>query len=196
MNPLELQPTALPLLLMSIAAPSGAVDVIGFHLWRFRLYSAPSSRAETVTHLVRGATFAATAYLLATYRVGGAWFWIVGFLFAFDFVNNVVDAVLEPRSRAAAGGIPPAEYVIHVIGSTFAGATTIAFFLTAWTNRHLPTALLAHDASIPAWLSLNGRVLAGMSTVLTLFELGLLLHSVAARTCAGTVKRTCCARQF
>lgn len=184
MNTYELPASALPLVLMSIAGPLGAVDVVYFHLWKFRLYSLPSARAETVTHLFRGITFAAGAYLVATYRVSGAWFWLVGALFAFDFVNNVVDAALETRSRAELGGLPRTEYIVHIIGSTFAGAITIAFFITSWATHSEPTGLSSNRGIFPDWLILNGHLLATSAALLTLVELCLFLHSVAAPQCS------------
>jgi hypothetical protein len=180
MNAPELNAMALPLVLMSIAAPIGAVDAVYFHLWRFRLYAVPTARGEMVTHLVRGVTFAAGAYLLAQYRGGGAWFWLIGGLFAVDFVNNLVDTALEPRSRAAFGGLPTTEHIIHIVGATFAGAITISYFLTAWSNRAQPTELLSSRGTLPDWLILNGQTMAAGAALLTLVELGLFLHSLAS----------------
>ncbi len=177
---LDLPASALPLVLMSIAGPIGAVDVVYFHLWKFRLYSRPGARAETVTHLLRGITFVFGAYFVATYRAAGAWFWLVGGLFAFDFVNNVVDAALESRSRAGFGGLPRAEYIVHLIGSTFAGAIATSFFVTSWENQSAPTELSSNRGVFPDWLVLNGQMLAAGAALLTLLELCLFLHSLTA----------------
>ena len=190
MNTPELSAPALPLLLMSIAGPFGALDVVLFHLWKFRLYSRPSARAETITHILRGVTFAIGAYLLATFRVSGAWFWWVGALFAFDFVNNLIDAALESRSRAELGGLPTAEYVVHIIGSTFAGAITIAFFTTSWANRSGPSELISNHGLLPNWLIVNGQILAASAAVLTAVELGLFLRSWTAE--ARKAAPPCC----
>lgn len=181
MNAPDLPASALPLVLMSLAGPLGALDIVYFHLWKFRLYSLPSARAETVTHLLRGIAFAAGGYLLATYSVSGAWFWLVGGLFAFDFFNNVVDAALETRSRAALGGLPRAEYVVHIIGSTFAGAIMVAFFVTSWASQSGPTKLASSRGTLPDWLILNGQMLAAGAALLTVIELCLFLHARTAR---------------
>jgi hypothetical protein len=179
-NTIELSLSALPLLLMLAAAPIGSLDVIYYHLWKFRLYDVPTARAETVTHLLRGMLFSAGAYLIATYRFGGLWFWAVGALFLFDFVNNVIDVVLEPRSRRPLGGVPGPEQLIHVIGSSLTGAITVAFFVTAWRGRSAPTALLPALGSMPDWLIVQGQVLATGGALLTLVELTLFLRSLLA----------------
>jgi hypothetical protein len=164
---------------MMIAAPVGALDVLYYHLWRFRLYEHESSRAETVTHLVRGVTFSSVAWLLTNYRLTGAWFWVVGGLLLLDFVNSAVDVALEPRSRAALGGVPRAEHVVHVIGSTFAGAFTAVFVLLGWQQRLEPTALVWTQDSLPQWLVWQGRMTTVGAALLTVVELVFFLRSVA-----------------
>jgi hypothetical protein len=166
----------LPLLLMAIAAPLGSFDVIYYHLWKFRLHRQPGARAETVTHLVRGALFAGGAWMIATHRLSGAWFWAVGALFVLDFLNNVADVLLEPRSRAPLGGVPPLEYLIHVVGATFAGAITVAYFAAGWSDRLGPTALLPSE--VPVWLAWQGRALAIGAALLTVLELTLMLRAM------------------
>jgi|GEM_PF-6272107 hypothetical protein len=38
--------TTLPLILLAIAAPIGAVDMLYFHLWKFRLFASPDARTS------------------------------------------------------------------------------------------------------------------------------------------------------
>src|SRR5215471_14487453 len=61
-------PASLPLLLLLVVAPFGAVDVVWFHVHKFRLYDQPSARCETITHLLRGLLFALGALVLARYH--------------------------------------------------------------------------------------------------------------------------------
>jgi hypothetical protein len=173
-------PTWLPLLLLSIVAPLGALDILWFHIHRFRLFEQPSARRETVTHLVRGFLFAVAAVVLSRYQPTGAWFWLVAGLFAFDFVNNVVDVALEEKSRAPIGGLPRSEYVIHIVGSTFAGAVALAFVATSWPNASLPTAM-PRATGIPVWLVANGTALAIGSLFLTALEGALFARSFGCR---------------
>jgi hypothetical protein len=50
-------------------------------------------------------TVDAQTALLSTYRFEGAWFWLVGALFLIDASVDVLDVLVEPRSR-----VPPPSY--------------------------------------------------------------------------------------
>ncbi|MDB4972208.1 MAG: uncharacterized protein JWN48_549 [Myxococcaceae bacterium] len=180
MNTVDLHSMTLPLAMLVIVAPIGGVDQLYFHLWRFRLYRVPSARAELASHLVRNALVACVAYLFATYRFGGAWFWAVGGLLVLDFLTGVVDTALEPRSRAPLGGVPALESVIHIVGSTFSGAITASYFLLGWADRLAPTALVPVDGSMPWWLVWQGRIVAAIAALLVLLELTLFARSQPA----------------
>jgi hypothetical protein len=179
---------SLPLILLVIVAPVGAIDMLYFHLWKFRLYSSPRSRAETVTHILRSLTVATLAWVLAHYRPSGAWFWIVGALFLIDFANSLVDVAIEPRSRAALGGVPGAESVIHTVGSTALGAIAALYFAVGWADRLLPTALTPVASQLSPLLVLQGEVVAVSGALLALLELGLLLCSIAGWCLPRSIK--------
>lgn len=164
--------TNLPLILLAIAAPIGALDMLYFHLWKFRLFAAPDSRAETLTHIVRSVTVALLAWVLGHYRPEGAWFWIVGSLFALDGVNSLIDVAIERRSRAAWGGVPSVEAIIHTVGSTFLGAVAALYFIGGWDGRSLPTVL--SPSELPSLLVLQSELIAGSGLFLAAFELVLL----------------------
>jgi hypothetical protein len=170
---------SLPLLLLVLVAPIGAIDMLYFHLWKYRLYASPRSRGETVTHILRSITVAALAWVLAHYRPMGTWFWAIGALFVIDFVNSVIDVAIEPRSRAALGGVPAAESVIHTVGTTALGAIAALYFSHGWQDRLLPTALTSTTGDLSPWLVLQGELVAVSGVLLTLLELGLLLCSLA-----------------
>lgn len=162
----------LPLLLAVLAAPIGAIDVLYFHIWQFRLYEAPTARAETLVHVVRGLNFSAAVFVLANCQTAGGAFWSVGALLMLDVGVNVVDVLLEPRSRAPFGGIPRFEYLLHILGSTFAGGVVTSYFVLG------PSAAMAP----PRWLMLQGNVVALGGVLLTLAEVVLFVKS---RTAVG-----------
>jgi hypothetical protein len=135
----------IPILLMLLASPLGAFDVLYFHIFKFRLYARPESRTETLTHLMRSILFLASLILLVLYEPHGVWFWAVGSLFVFDFINNLADVYLEAQSRKQLGGLPLAESMIHIVGTTFAGAISISYFVLGARFSHLPTALIEQD---------------------------------------------------
>jgi len=166
---------SLPLVLLVAIAPVGAFDMLYFHLWKFRLFASPASRAETLTHVLRSLVFAALAWTLAHYRPQGAWFWAVAALFAIDFLNSLIDVAIEPRSRAARGGVPTAEALIHNTGTTALGAIAALFVTDGWHARLLPTAL--RPVTHPDFLVLQAELIAASGILLATLELALLISS-------------------
>lgn len=162
----------LPILLMLIVSPIGFVDVFYFHIVKFKLYKQPSSRTETVTHIIRSLLFGLGAFLLLNFEPHGLWVWVVGGLFVADFVNTLVDVFLEPKSRKPLGGIPPSEYIIHIIGAVSAGAITATYFVQAWPLHNLESVLspVVH----PLWLFIPGTGLVIGSLFLAVLEIVLL----------------------
>jgi hypothetical protein len=169
--------TSLPLLFASIFAPLGALDIVWFHLWKFRLYDQPSARFETLTHLARGALYAAGALILTHYRPLGMWFWVTVALFAVDFINTLFDVISEQKSREPLGGLPHWEYVIHILGTTVEGGVALAFVATSWGNAAALTAL-APATDVPPWLALLGTAGAVGAVGFTLFEGTLYVRSI------------------
>jgi hypothetical protein len=169
-----------PLLVMSIVAPIGAIDVLYFHLYKFRLHAHRASQLETATHLVRGLLFAIGAFLMTRYELRGAWFWVMAGVFAFDFLNNVADVILEPKSRAPLGGLPPLEYAIHIVGATASGSVGALWIATAHPLAHLPTALVP-GGELPSWLATNGYLLAAGTVAMVAGEGALLVRALSRR---------------
>jgi hypothetical protein len=152
----------------------GALDSLYYHLWKFRLYARPESRAETVTHLIRALVIGVGALLLARVSLTPAWFWTLSAVLGLSFVNDVADVLLEPASRRALGGVPPREYLIHILGAAFSGAVATAFVLGG-------QAVLGGQgvAPLPGWLIASGTAIALGAGALALFEGALLCNSAA-----------------
>jgi hypothetical protein len=117
-----------PLLWLSLAAWAaalgvGALDGLYFHLWKFRLYARPQSRTEHLTHTVRACLLGPILWLaFVAPRLD-----LLVMLVAVDTVVVLADVWLETESRRDLGGIPRAEYVVHVVANTLhTGAMTLA----------------------------------------------------------------------
>jgi len=151
-------PSQVVLTLLGIVAPIGAFDVLYFHVWKFRLFARPASRAETATHVVRSVLIGVVALLLAEYEPRGRWYLAVTALLALDFANTLLDVWLEPASRKDLGGVPRLEYLIHVIGATAGGAVLAAFVALGRGLATLPTEL--HPTTLPGFLVWNARAIA------------------------------------
>jgi hypothetical protein len=165
--------------MLTVAAPIGAFDSLYFHLWRFRLYSRPDSRAETATHVVRALVIGAGALLLAHRSPTRGWFWGLTAVLALSFVNDIADVLLEPASRRALGGLPPLEYLVHILGATLSGAVATAFIV-----RGLPLGVGSEVAALPGWLVASATAIGLGALSLGLFEGALLCDSSAQQLTA------------
>lgn len=104
----------------------GATDIVLFHVRAHALRSRVESRAELVTHFLRGPTYAALFVVVPNLDLRGGWFAALLGLLAFDAVISVVDFWLEPDSRRSVGGLPRGEYVLHVVLAALFGALVLA----------------------------------------------------------------------
>jgi len=167
-------PALVPLALLTVAAPIGAFDSLYYHLWRFRLYARAESRTETVTHVVRALVIGVGALILANGRPSAAWFGVLSAVLSLSFVNDIADVLLEPASRRALGGLPPIEYLVHILGATLSGAVATAFIL-----RGLQMHGGGEVAGLPPWLVASGTAIALGAFALAVFEGALLCNSTA-----------------
>lgn len=158
----------LPLLILLTVAPIGAIDVLYFHIWKFRLYARPQSSREHVAHLFRAFLAPSLFALLLVGRPEGACFWLVAALFAADTINSLIDVMLEPASRAPLG-VPPAELAIHFIGATAMGAAWATFMAAGWATRNAPAALRP-SADIPYAVAALAWSGVGLAFALLLLE--------------------------
>ena len=174
----------VPLLLTMIAAPLGAIDIIYFHILKFKLYDREDSRLETFIHLIRGILFVTGAFILLNYKPTGLWFWGTGIIFILDFINSIADVSIENQSRRTLGGLPSLEYVIHTIGSTFAGGIAVSFFIFGWENRLMPTSLeILPEGTYPLMFVMNGKGLVVGGILLLIAETTLIARSLCRKTC-------------
>lgn len=143
----------LALWILVIAGPAGAIDVIYFHMWKFRLFSRKQSRWEEVTHISRGFMVPVVFMMLLVGRPEGTLYWIAAALFFLDTVNSLIDVMIEPKSRAPIG-VPPQELALHFIGTTMMGAAFVTFMISGWSTRNAPSALVPWPAgTFPDWLA-------------------------------------------
>ena len=174
----------IPLIILLTAGPIGAVDVIYFHLWKFRLFERPESVKEEITHLLRGYLVPVATGILLLGRPEGGWFWLVFALFVFDGLNSLLDVIFEPASRAPRI-VPPAELSVHFFGVSLMGAAFATFMLSGWGARHHATALTPHTGSfLPDAIFLLGFFGLAGATGLASFEAYLFIRAIRRRAVA------------
>lgn len=140
----------------------GAVDIFVFHMYRHALRSRVESRAELVTHFLRGPTYAMLFVFVPNAKPAGAWLVALLGLLAVDLGISIADFWLEPASRAKAGGLPRGEYLLHVLLAMLFGALVASVCFQRGAALSEPSALGLGEASTPGWLRV---VLAGMSPI-------------------------------
>jgi hypothetical protein len=101
-----------------VASLIGGIDVLYFHLYRFRLCTRPSSRSETLAHLAQSWTFIPICLFaaVAPHRSSA-----IAALFLLHFASAAMDILLERTSRLALDGLPPVEVLLHVAGAVATG---------------------------------------------------------------------------
>ena len=109
-------------LLLCVFATLGAIDIGYFHIYRFKLYRVPHSRGEQVTHLLRTTLFILAMSCALFVRADGPWSALLPSILAVDFLNSMIDVLLEPGSRAGMGGLPGGEYAVHMLTMFISGA--------------------------------------------------------------------------
>jgi hypothetical protein len=108
----------------------GVFDGVYFHLIRFRLHARAESRTEHLIHTVRAFVFVPIAILFFAFDARGRLLLLGLVVVAIDLVLEVVDILIERRSREGIGGISSAESAVHVFASSFRMAA-LAFVLSA-----------------------------------------------------------------
>jgi hypothetical protein len=165
-----------PLVILGAVGTVGAVDVLYFHLYRFRLFAQAGSVGEEITHLFRQAIFVALIVLLSSGASSASADAVVIGLFALDMVNSAVDVLLERRSRERLGGLPSAEYLVHIV-SSFGMGLAVAAYVFARGELPLPV-----PDGFMAW-QVRGMLAAGV--LLVVVELSLFARAVAHRGAVG-----------
>lgn len=112
--------------LLAIMGVLGATDIVLFHVWLHGLRGRRESRAELVTHFLRGPTYAVLFVVMPNVDLQGAWFAALLGLLGFDALISVADFWLERDSREGVGGLPRGEYLLHVFLAGLFGAMVFA----------------------------------------------------------------------
>lgn len=160
----------ITLVLLTIVGTIGAIDVLYYHLYRFRLYSQPGSVAEEVTHLIRNAVFISVLLVVSRPAVQPHT-GIVFALFALDMVNSIVDVLLERNSRAPLGGLPSGEYLVHVLSTFGTGLAVASYTMSIGTTPPPAEGLLLWQV----------RSMVAMGVVLLVIEGALFARAVLGR---------------
>lgn len=149
----------------------GAFDVVYFHIYRCRLHLRPECQREVLWHTVRHLVYALQFLWVPHLRFQGAALLGLAVLYAADVFVAWADVWEEKDSRAAQGGLPRGEYLMHVVLSLLVGLYLMSTFRAVWPDRLLPTAILVAPPAVPVALR------AGM-TLMGVVALGVFAHDL------------------
>ena len=156
--------------LLCLYALLGSVDVVYFHIYKFKLYEKPSSRSEHLTHLSRALIFLCVVLWVLLVRTKGIYSLILPALLIFDLVNSLIDVYLEPKSRISLGGLPPLEYLVHMLSMFTSGAIfALSIMESAKVFQQNPE-LSFHVLGMPQQFVIQGVATAFITLLLFLFE--------------------------
>lgn len=156
---------------LGLAVLLGSVDGLYFHLWKYRLFKRKESRFEHLLHAIRAFLFIPIVWLLFGKNYGGFWLWVGVTFAAIDAVVELIDVLVERRSRASLGGLSTGEYAIHVNSTGLRLAALALIFaakpVEAWSLAS-PTILAPAYPSWLSWMTLNiipGSLIAAFAHV-------------------------------
>ena len=130
----------LSLALFFVFAQLAAVDGLVFHLFRYRLYAHPDSRAEHGVHTAMALGFLGVVWGMAYFRPSGVGWWTFAGWQALTLGVSFVDVWIEPRSRARFGGLSRTEYLFHMLMNTLHGIAVAVWAGATASDRLLPNA--------------------------------------------------------
>ncbi|HEY8208012.1 MAG TPA: hypothetical protein VIG99_11065 [Myxococcaceae bacterium] len=125
-------------LLIAFAAIA-TIDDWYYHQHVCRLRDRPECQAEVHWHNMRSVTFAFELLVIANLHLRGAAVGLLAAIVAGAWYAKIRDVLEETRSRSAQGGLPPLEYLIHVIASATEGAFVTVLAMAVWPDLQEPT---------------------------------------------------------
>jgi hypothetical protein len=93
----------------------GTCDILYYHLYRFRLYERPECFKEHVLHTANVLLTPLVVAGLYVGRTGGITLWLSTAVAAGQVLVLLSDVLEENASRARLGGLPRAEYFMHIV---------------------------------------------------------------------------------
>lgn len=165
--------------LLFILGLLGGIDVLFFHSIAHGIRQHSGSRTELILHSFRGPVYALLFLGVPNFVLRGAYWWMLVGVLAIDFLITVLDFLVERRSREMLGGLPTAEYILHLLMAVLFGAFVMAIWLETSTWSTGPTSIVYSPANVFWAVRVGLGLMAGL-----VFASGL-LDIVAAYRLSG-----------
>jgi hypothetical protein len=123
----------------------GGTDILLYHSISHGIRHHADSRHELITHALRGPTYGILFLVTPNFEIHGAFAIFYLALLVFDVGISIADFWLERVSRAALGGLPSGEYVLHMIMAMLFGAFVARAAPVLWQWAAMDTALVLNS---------------------------------------------------
>lgn len=117
----------------------GALDEYFYHYKKANLFKRDDCLSENLLHTARYFIYCLLFFLLATAEVSGIYVIPVIFLLVCDLLVGIGDVIVEPKTRAFQGGLPPGEYLLHMMLSFGLGCFYYGFGKQLFQVASMPT---------------------------------------------------------
>jgi hypothetical protein len=144
----ETQTMEVATYLLFVLGLLGGLDVLFFHSIAHGIRHHSGSRTELIIHSLRGPVYALLFLGVPNFVLRGAYWWFLVGVLAIDFLITILDFLVERRSREMLGGLPTAEYILHLFMAVLFGALVMAIWLetSSWSNG--PTSIVYSPANV------------------------------------------------
>jgi hypothetical protein len=145
--------------LLLVIGHIGVFDVLYFHYYVCKLHARPECHREQFWHLTRHIIYGLQFLIIANLRCHGAALLFLVVLYGADVFIAWSDVWEETVSRRDQGGLPRAEYFMHIVLSLMVGAYILLVGQTVWPDRLLAAGVIVDPPAVPALLRLYMSVM-------------------------------------
>ena len=135
--------------LLLVIGHIGLFDVLYFHYYRCALHTRPECHREQFWHLVRHVIYGLQFLIIANLRFHGAALLFLVVLYGADVLIAWSDVWEETISRRSQGGLPRAEYFMHIVLSLLVGAYILLVGQNVWPDRLLAAGIVMDPPAVP-----------------------------------------------
>jgi hypothetical protein len=143
----------------------GLFDVLYFHTYRCRLHVRPECHREVFWHTIRHIIYGLQFLIIANLRFHGVALLLLAAIYAADVFIAWSDVWEETVSRRDQGGLPRAEYFMHIVLSLLVGAYILLVGQSVWPDRTLPAAIVISPPAVPGLVRLYMSLMGAMALV-------------------------------
>jgi hypothetical protein len=151
--------------LLLVIGHIGLFDVLYFHYYRCRLHARPECHREVFWHTIRHSIYGLQFLIISNLRFHGLALLLLAAIYTADVFIAWSDVWEETLSRRNQGGLPRAEYFMHIVLSLLVGAYILLVGQNVWPDRLLRAGVVVDPPAVPGLLRLYMSAMGAMAFV-------------------------------